>query len=199
MNTETVYQFAAIALLLSGASISIFYRSKAAQTGEKISAEGEGSLIHNLRRLVGLGLWLGAFAYLVNPRWMAWSQLPLPAWARWAGAAVMLLCVPLIYWVFSSLGKNVTHTVAIRQEHSLVTHGPYRWVRHPLYTVGALMFVGLSLLSANWFIPLMLVLGAPVIAQRTHIEEARLIERFGQAYQEYMLTTGRYLPRLGSR
>lgn len=196
MNEESVYQIVAIVLLSSGFSVSAFYRRKAAQTGEKISAHGEGSLIYNLRRLIGLGLWLGALAYLVNPRWMAWSSLPLPAWARWMGAGIMLVCVPLIYWVFSSLGKNVTTTVAIRSNHSLVTEGPYRWVRHPLYTVGALMFVGLSLLAANWFVFLMLVLGAPVIAQRTHIEEAQLVQRFGQAYREYMLTTGRYLPRL---
>jgi len=196
MNGETVFQIAAIVLLLSGFSVSMYYRRKAAQSGEKISNRGEGGLIYNLRRLVGLGLWLGAFAYLVNPRWMAWSSLPLPAWARWAGAGVMLVCVPLIYWVFSSLGKNVTTTVAIRAQHSLVTEGPYRWVRHPLYTVGFLSFMGLSLLAANWFILLMLLLGTPVIAERTHIEEARLVERFGQQYRDYMRNTGRYLPKL---
>ena len=108
----------------------------------------------------------------------------------------MLACLPLIYWLFSSLGKNVTPTVAIRKEHSLVTYGPYRWVRHPLYSVGLVLFLGLSLLAANWFIALAVLCGSPILALRTRIEEARLIEKFGDDYRQYMKTTGRYFPRL---
>lgn len=108
---------------------------------------------------------------------------------------VMAVCVPLIYWVFSSLGKNITSTVAIRKDHALVMHGPYRWVRHPLYTVGFLAFVGFSLLAANWFIFAMLLLGYPVLILRTFTEEANLVARFGDEYRDYMRRTGRFLPR----
>ena len=195
---ERVFQITALILLLSGFSVSIYFRRKANQTGEEIDVKEEGGLILNLRRIFGLLLWFSAFAYLINPAWMAWSQLPLPYWLRWVGAGIMLVCVPLIYWVFSSLGMNVTPTVVTRREHSLVTQGPYRWVRHPLYTVGFLMFVGLSLLGANWFILAMLVLGIIPISKRTPLEEARLIERFGDEYQVYMQHTGRYLPKISS-
>jgi protein-S-isoprenylcysteine O-methyltransferase Ste14 len=108
----------------------------------------------------------------------------------------MATCLPLIYWVFSSLGNNVTPTVVTRHAHTLVTHGPYRWVRHPLYSVGTLAFVGFSLLSANWFTLAALIFGMPVILRRTPLEEARLIERFGEDYTRYMQTTGRFLPKL---
>jgi len=195
MNNESIYQFVAIALILATLSISIYYRSRAARSGEKISPLEEGRLILNLRRIFGLALWLPIFAYLVNPRWMAWSSLPLPASARWVGAGIMALCVPLVYWLFSSLGKNVTPTVAIRKEHTLVTHGPYRWVRHPLYSVGFVAFAGFSLLAANWFIFATLLLAFGVLMQRTPIEERRLIERFGDDYLEYMQRTGRFLPK----
>jgi protein-S-isoprenylcysteine O-methyltransferase Ste14 len=198
MDMERVFQMTALVLLLSGLSISIYFRRKANQTGEEIDVKEEGSLILNLRRIFGLLLWLSAFAYLINPAWMAWSQLPLPYWLRWVGAGILLVCIPLVYWVFSSLGMNVTPTVVIRQEHSLVMSGPYRWVRHPLYTVGFLMFVGLSHLAANWFILLMLVLGIIPISMRTPLEEGRLIEYFGDEYRDYMQHTGRYLPRLSS-
>ena len=198
MDMERVFQITALILLLSGFSVSIYFRRKANQTGEEIDVNDEGGLILNLRRIFGLLLWLSAFAYLINPAWMAWSQLPLPYWLRWVGAGIMLVCVPLIYWVFSSLGMNVTPTVVTRREHSLVTQGPYRWVRHPLYTVGFLMFVGLSLLAANWFILAVLVLGIIPISKRTPLEEARLIERFGDEYQVYMQHTGRYLPKISS-
>lgn len=196
MNNESIFQFVAIALILATLSISIYYRSRAARSGEKISPLEEGWLILNLRRIFGLALWLSIFAYLINPRWMAWSSLSLPTWARWLGAGIMALCVPLVYWLFSSLGKNVTSTVAIRKEHTLVTSGPYRWVRHPLYSVGFVAFVGFSLLAANWFIFTTLLLAFGVLMQRTPIEERRLIERFGDDYLEYMQRTGRYLPRL---
>jgi protein-S-isoprenylcysteine O-methyltransferase Ste14 len=206
MTSETTFQFVAIALILVTMSISIYYRSRAARSGEKISPLEEGPLILNLRRIFGLALWLSIFAYLINPRWMAWSSLPLPAAClacrqageglRWLGAGIMALCVPMVYWLFSSLGKNVTSTVAIRKEHTLVTHGPYRWVRHPLYSVGFAAFIGFSLLAANWFIFATLLLAFGVLMLRTPIEERHLIERFGDEYLEYMQRTGRYLPRL---
>jgi len=199
MNSETIYQLTAILLLGATLSISIYFRRQAARTGEVISSSGEGRLVLNLRRLFGLALWLSMFAYLIHPGWMAWSSLPLPAWLRWSGAAIMALCTPLIYWVFSSLGKNVTHTVAIRKEHTLVSHGPYRWVRHPLYSVGFLAFTGFSLLAANWFILAALLLGFPVLAARTVTEEARLVEKFGDEYEQYIQRTGRFLPKLELR
>ena len=198
MNTDTLFHTLAVVLLLSDASISIYFRRKAEHTGEKIDTRKEGGLILNLRRIFGLSLWLSALVYLINPAWMAWASLPLPHWLRWVGAGMMLVSVPLIYWIFSSLGKNVTPTVVTRREHTLVTHGPYRWVRHPLYTVGFLAFAGLSLLAANWFIALSLVLGMVPIAMRTPLEEAQLVERFGDQYRQYMRHTGRYLPKLES-
>ncbi len=127
---------------------------------------------------------------------MAWAHLPLPTWLRWTGGVLMVICLPLVYWLFSSLGKNITGTVAIRKEHTLVTHGPYRWVRHPLYSVAFLLFTGFSFLAANWFIPLTVLGTMFILTQRTPIEEAKLIERFGDEYRQYMLETGRYFPRI---
>lgn len=195
MNLETVLHAIAVVTVLSVLSISIYFRHQAARSGEKISVHEEGFLILNLRRIFGLALWMSVFTYLINPSWMAWSSLPLPFWARGLGAGLMLVCVPLLYWMFYSLGRNITPTVVTRQQHSLVTHGPYRWIRHPLYTFAFLFFAGLSLLAASWFMVLVLILGSPVLLLRTPIEEQRLIERFGDQYREYMQHTGRYLPR----
>jgi len=196
MVSESTFRFIGLALALIGFAISVYHRRQAEQTGEEISDKEEGSLILSLRKLLGLTMWLSMAAYFINPAWMSWSQLPLPLWVRWLGVALMALCIPLFYWIFSSLGKNVTKTVAIREEHSLVIHGPYRWVRHPLYTAGFVSFVGLSLLSANWFILLLILLTFAILLMRTPIEEAKLIERFGDEYREYMKETGRYFPKI---
>lgn len=198
MNNETIFHILAVVVILAGLSISIYYRRRANQQGDEILLAEEGSLILNLRRIFGLTLWLSTFIYLINPDWMAWASLPLPSWLRWTGATLLIASLPMIYWVFSSLGKNVTPTVVTRQEHQLVTHGPYRWVRHPLYLVGFMMFFGLSLMAANWFMFLVAILGAIVLIERTSKEEQLLEEKFGDEYRVYMAHTGRFLPRLGS-
>lgn len=195
MNSE-LWIRAALALCLAAAlAISITYRHRANRAEDKINqAYEEGPRIFLLRVFVALGGWGGALLYLVRPEWMAWAQVSPPVWLRWAGAALTAICVPLIYWVFISLGKNVTHTVAIRKEHALVRDGPYRYIRHPLYATGFLLFLGFSLAAANIFIFLMLVGAFLVLDRRADLEEARLIERFGSAYVDYMKVTGRYLP-----
>lgn len=198
MNAETPYQLFAIAVFVITMSIGLTHRlqAHAAQPEDDTSPKDEGSLLLSLRRVFALLLWGSTLVYLINPAWMAWAHLPLPTWLRWTGGVLMVICLPLVYWLFSSLGKNITGTVAIRKEHTLVTHGPYRWVRHPLYSVAFLLFTGFSFLSANWFIPLTVLGTMFILTQRTPIEEAKLIERFGDEYRQYMLETGRYFPRI---
>jgi protein-S-isoprenylcysteine O-methyltransferase Ste14 len=141
-----------------------------------------------------------ALAYLINPRFLRWSSLPIPAWLRWVGAVVGVLAVPpLLFWVFHHLGKNLTDTVAIRREHCLVTSGPYRWVRHPFYGVAFLAILSLSLVLANWFVALLGFVVVILLAIRTRIEEEKLVQRFGDSYKVYRERTGRYIPRLRRR
>ncbi len=149
-----------------------------------------------LLRLFGLAAWLGVIIYLTQPAWMGWSTFRVPSWVRWTGAGLGTMCVPLFYWVLTSLGKNLTDPVVTRKDATLVTHGPYRCVRHPFYVVALLLFIALSFLLANWFILLMSILGIVLLAIRTRIEEAKLIEKFDDEYREYMKRTGRFVPRL---
>ena len=147
-------------------------------------------------RPIGAAMWIGAFAWLVNPRWMAWSAVALPQWLRWTGIALMIAGGALLVWTFRSLGRNLTDTVVTRREHTLVTHGPYRWIRHPLYTSAGLVTVGLSLAAANWFLLLAGGLAVALLVIRTRTEERNLEARFGDAYRGYMKRTGRFLPRM---
>jgi protein-S-isoprenylcysteine O-methyltransferase Ste14 len=177
-------------------TISAYHRRKAARAGnERVSRREEGRPIMILLRLAGLSLWLSTLVYVINPDWLRWATLPLPVELRWLGAALSAIALPLIFWMFSSLGDNVTDTVAIRQKHSLVTHGPYRWIRHPLYSFGALFFVGIMLLMANGFVIAIGGVALSLLLLRTPIEEAKLIEKFGDEYRAYMQRTGRFLPR----
>jgi protein-S-isoprenylcysteine O-methyltransferase Ste14 len=194
---ENIFRILAAVILFSGMGISIYYRRKAdKETGESLPRRADGSAMMTVIRLFGLILWLSPLVYLLNPNWMAWSKIGLPDWTRWLGVGLGALCVPGIYWLFSSIGTGITPVSATRREHKLSTSGPYRWVRHPLYTIGSAFIISFGLMADNWFIVLMGILAFIAMAVRTPKEEANLIEKFGDEYREYMNRTGRFLPRL---
>lgn len=193
---DTLFRLLALLLLLIGGTISGYHRRKADRQGqEKISLQEEGRLMVIALRLAGLLSWGAIFTWLINPAWMAWAHLDLPEWMRWLGVALGAGADVLALWVFTHLGSNVTPTVVARPQAYLVTSGPYRYVRHPLYVMGIIGYTGFALLAENWFIALMTVAGFSLIVLRTANEEAHLLEKFGDEYRRYMQTTGRFLPK----
>jgi protein-S-isoprenylcysteine O-methyltransferase Ste14 len=177
-------------------SIVWSYRRKA-QAGVKFDTSQEGWIYIPLR-LGGFALWGYCFVYMIYPSILGWSFISVPDGLRWTGGIIALfVCPPLIIWAQNSLGKNVSTTVITRKEHQLVTHGPYKWIRNPLYSFAVLFFGSLALVAASWFLLLAIGLAIVLIAIRLPKEEAGLIERFGDKYQLYMKQTGRFLPRFG--
>src|ERR1700752_1585626 len=193
---ENIFRILAAIILFTGIGISSYFRRKADRdTGEKISRKVDGTPMMTLIRIGGLILWLSPLVYLINPAWMAWSKIGLSEWARWLGVGIGIFCVMGIYWLFRSLGSGITTTSGTRKEHKLVTSGPYRWVRHPLYTVGSFLFIAFGMMADNWFIAALGILAFIGMAIRTPKEEANLVEKFGDEYREYMKRTGRFLPK----
>ena len=181
--------------------VAVYHRVRSQASGEMLDRRQEGLCILLTLRPCGLAAMGGLVAFVLNPAWMSWASLPLPAALRWAGVAVGLPTVALGVWTFRSLGRNITDTVVTRREHTLVTSGPYRYVRHPFYVTTALALAANALTAANWFIALAgfaaLVL-LVLLVLRTATEEAKLVERFGDDYRGYMARTGRFFPRLRS-
>jgi protein-S-isoprenylcysteine O-methyltransferase Ste14 len=194
---ESFFRICAAVLFLAAMTISISFRSKADRdSGEKVAWKDEGLGMFLALRIGGLLMWSSIIAYLLNPNWLAWSKVRLGDPFRWAGLAVGLASVGLVYWLFRSIGTGISPTVGTRREHRLVTHGPYRWVRHPLYTAGTALVIALGLLADNWFIIVMAIVALILLAMRLPNEEAHLIAKFGDEYREYMKRTGRFLPRI---
>jgi len=195
---EDILRILAAVILFTGCGISIYYRIKADRdTGEKLSRKADGNAMMTVIRIGGVVLWLSPLVYLINPAWMAWSKIGLPDWTRTLGVGIGILCVAGIYWLFSSIGSGITPVSATRKEHRLSTSGPYRWVRHPLYTVGSSFYISFGLMADNWFIAALGILTFILMAIRTPKEEANLIKKFGDEYREYMKRTGRFFPKLG--
>ena len=194
---ETIFRILAGLLFFTGLSISTYFRRRADQdSGEAVSRKVDGPIFLNVIRIAGLLMWLTPVAYLINPAWLAWSKIGLSEWVRWLGVVLGILCDLGIYWLFSSIGSGITPTSATRKQHQLVTSGPYRWVRHPLYTVGASMFLAFGMMADNWFIVFLGIMAFIAMALRTPKEEANLIEKFGDEYRQYMRKTGRFLPKI---
>ena len=195
MEQDNIFRIVVAAILLVAFSISGYFRSRANQSADTISPEEEGKFIYYFRSIGGLVMYGSMFLALIYPPAMQWARLSLPAWVRWTSAGVAIAVLPMIYWLFSSLGNNVTPTVVTRQEHQLVTEGPYRWIRHPLYTFGFLAIFASAITLDNWFLILTGLVTINAILLRTPLEEAKLVEKFGDEYRRYMKRTGRYLPR----
>jgi protein-S-isoprenylcysteine O-methyltransferase Ste14 len=197
MTDESVFRSIAITSIALTLPIGLYHRIRSQATREKLARREEGIFILIGLRLCGLLGLIAIASNLINPSWMIWSSIALPTWLRWVGALLAVLGVPpLLFWTFHSLGKNLTDTVVTRRDHTLVTHGPYRWVRHPFYDVLLLWVVSMSLLTANWLLAVFGLRAFAMLVVRTRIEEDKLIERFGDQYRAYMARTGRFLPRL---
>ncbi len=197
MIDERFYRATTVVFFVTAMSISIFFRSRAARRSqEKLRGEVGGAALIVARLTFVLGLLSFLVAYAVKPNWTRWASMDLPDAVRIAGALLVLSTFPCFIWLFRHLGRNVTPTAGTRAEHSLVITGPYRWVRHPLYTVGIAFWLGLSIFTAKWII-LMFAAGAIMfLAVRTPREEANLLERFGDDYRDYCARTGRYFPKI---
>ena len=187
-------------ILLAGIAavlpLGMYYRIRSQASGEKLDRLQEGLFILIGTRAFGLVWWGGFLAFLINPENMRWSAVALPLLLRWLGVGLGVPAALLLLLTFHHLGTNLTNTVVTRKKHTLVTGGPYRWVRHPFYVAAALAFLAFALITANWFIFITGGGAFLLLVVRTDKEEARLIDRFGDDYRRYMQRTGRFIPKL---
>lgn len=197
---ESLFRWTAAAVPVIAIAMSGVLRYRAHQRLPGIPRSAEPRSLRWQRAATALPPMAAFLAYVVWPPSMAWAELPLPAPLRWAGAALAAAGMAMVPWVLGSLGKNVSETVLTRDGQTLVTHGPYRWVRHPLYSVGLLMATGLGLLIANGFMLAAIAVLAAFFRWRViPLEERELAARFGDEHAAWVRRTGALLPRLGRR
>ncbi len=186
----------AFGLLTFVSVISAWYRTRANRMGGRIKhpafTGGRVWLLIPLRLLLVVFI----VSCFIDPLWMHWAHMGLPESARWAGIGVAAIGGVLMWWMFHHLGLNVTPVAYPRADATLVTTGPYRFIRHPLYLFATICLLGIgTAIDSGAFI--VFPLGACMImAIRVPHEEALLVEKFGDAYRKYQTRTGRFLPRL---
>lgn len=197
MENEIIFRIVFFLVLILTFLISGTFRRKARESGDVIERRAEGGVVVFMRLVFALPLFIALLLYIFYPQAIAWSQVMLASWFRYLAAIVAILCIPLIYWVFRSIGKNISETVLTKNNHQLVTHGPYKWVRHPLYASALFLLFSLSIMAANWFLFFYCIAGLLIFRYLVvPAEETKLIDRFGERYVEYKRNTGALAPRL---
>ena len=106
--------------------------------------------------------------------------------------AGLLLCV----WARVVLGGNWSGTVTLKRDHEIVRTGPYRWVRHPIYTGLLVMFLGSAFAEGEWRGLIALVLVFAALWRKLKLEERWLGEHFGAAYAAYRECSSALIPFL---
>lgn len=194
------YPFHMIYLLYSFGMLSYrsYYTGYVDAAGETVPKLEEGLTLRRLRYGLGIPFILGIVLYLINPLWMEWSRLSdLPLMLRWLGMGMLLGSLLIYRWTHVNLDKNFTDTVYVREQSRLITTGPYKWVRHPMYLSAIFAAVGTGLGLANWFLGLVgTTLIVIIMYWRTPIEEKKLLSRHGEAYKHYMEKTGKFFPKI---
>jgi protein-S-isoprenylcysteine O-methyltransferase Ste14 len=170
------------------------YHSKPEDATVKKRKEGLASNIAGLIGLVGL---TATIAYIIQPNWVSWASLPLPLWLRWSGLGFALAGFALLQWSQNTLGENWSDNPRMIKGQGLITSGPYRLIRHPIYAAVYLILGSTFLLSANWLIGLAWIgMNVLEVTSRIRYEESLMLEYFGEQYREYMKRTGRLVPKL---
>jgi len=120
------------------------------------------------------------------------------AWLTVASDACGLVGIVLGASAIWTLGRQWSVAGRLLPDHALIRHGPYAYVRHPIYTAMFGMLVATAISMSSWFGMaagvMLFVLGTTI---RVHFEERLLRKRFGVAFDEYAATVPAFLPGLG--
>jgi protein-S-isoprenylcysteine O-methyltransferase Ste14 len=190
---EIWFRCTAVAVQLSFGAVRGHFSRQAAR--EPVAAGRAQARDRMYYRLMAAVYFL-PFAYAFTP-WLDFAHAQLPAGLRWIGVLLAFAGVAIVWWTHRTLGRYWSGILELRENHRLISRGPYRHIRHPMYTGFFVMSFGVALLTANLLVALLQV-GAFVATYLARVadEEAMMLDRFGNEYRSYMRRTGRLFPLL---
>jgi len=202
MTTESAFRLAFVILLAALFAMRFYFMIKVRRSGGRIMPDesaikregGRGFFIFRVVAFVALMAFLGM--YIAGMAWIDVFMFMLPDWLRWIGFALGTLSVAFMTWTQVTLDTQWSAQLQLRDDHHLITTGPYARMRHPLYTSMFGWGAALSLLTANWIFVAVSVLSIVGLIVRIPKEEQMMIETFGEEYKAYMQRTGRFFPKL---
>ncbi len=153
-----------------------------------------------LSRVAHLGPMLVGAALLWMPRTGVAALdarfLPATPWNFGAGAALTLAGLAFAVWARRHIGRNWSAIVTLKQDHELVTSGPYALVRHPIYTGLLAAYLGAAIALGQWRGLLGVAIVYLALLRKYRLEERWMRERFGLAYDAYRARVRALVPFL---
>ncbi|MFX1579765.1 MAG: methyltransferase [Promethearchaeota archaeon] len=193
MEEELMFRIIFVVTFSIFAVVRIYFRSKTigreSEKEESLLDKPEGFL-----SVVIIAFFIMIFLYLVFPNLVFWAHLDFPIFIRWSGLILDIISILLLIWIHQTLGKQYSAKLEIQMEHVLIETGPYKKIRHPMYTVFMSFTLGLAILSSNAIMFILAILIAIPFHWITKKEERMLTEQFGEEYKSYMKRTGRFIP-----
>ena len=169
----------------------IYWSMAARKRAARVSSESAGSRkAHNLMMNGGLVL-----LFLSVPG-LRTRFMPLSMALQYWGLALLCAGLALAIWARVHLGRNWSDTIAVVAEQRLVRNGPYRWVRHPIYTAMLTMALGTMMVSGELHALAGVILVTLAYARKIGIEEATLRRTFGAEYDDYRRHSWALVPPL---
>lgn len=110
---------------------------------------------------------------------------------------IILAGTYLFYSTHKTLGKYFSPILSLKKDHRLIQSGPYKYIRHPMYTSLYIIIIGFWILSSNLlvgFIPI--IMFTILYLTRINNEEKMMIKQFKTQYKKYIKKTGRLLPKI---
>lgn len=154
-----------------------------------------------LQRLAYL-LPLLAAAYLLSQPgarygWLGARFVPYSPVVEWAGVLLTATGVGMAFWARWHLGANWSGAVTLKEGHELIRTGPYRAIRHPIYTGILLALLGTAVTAGE--VRALMAVGIVWISFyiKARREESFLAQEFGRGFTEHLQHTGMFLPRVG--
>jgi protein-S-isoprenylcysteine O-methyltransferase Ste14 len=134
----------------------------------------------------------------VHVGWLRLRLLPRALWLEALGIALTLAGFAFAIWARIHLGRNWSSSVTSKVQHELIRSGPYRWVRHPIYSGLLLALFGTALVRGELRAVFSLVLVYAAWKLKSRVEEQMMTSTFGPEYTAYAGATGALFPRLRS-
>ena len=183
-----------VGMLLSGLiwlGFTVFW-SITAQRGAQTKSEETPSSRAVHQRLMNAALLL----LFVPVPGLMWRWLPAGPRVVTAGLGVQIAFALLHVWARLHLGRNWSSAVQIMTDHELVTTGPYRLVRHPIYTAILGMAAGTAIVSGQLHGLIGVATMAYAYRRKIRLEEERLADTFGAAWEDYRKRSWALIPGL---
>lgn len=133
-------------------------------------------------------LLVGAVLLIMNrpDDWLGATVYPLPFVPRYyTGLALVIAGIVFSIWARVHLGGNWSGSVTVKAGHELIRTGPYRFVRHPIYTGLLCSILGTAIAEDQWRALLALVIIGLAVWRKWRVEERFMEETFGDAYRSY--------------